>query len=76
MKRFHKYHKEINTFNHIIIIITQEKWMNQRSDKRWHHYGLLGLRANCACGLFGRRTPGHDRRSDTGKAARAAFYWT
>ena len=27
--------------------------------------------------LLGRRTPGHDRRSDTGKAAaRAAFYWT
>ena len=27
--------------------------------------------------LLGRRTPhGHDRRSDTGMAARTAFYWT
>jgi hypothetical protein len=25
--------------------------------------------------LLGRRTPGHDRRSDTGKAARAAYSW-
>jgi hypothetical protein len=46
MKIFHNYHKEMTTFNHLII--TQEKRKNQRSVKRWHHDGLLGPRATGA----------------------------